>query len=509
MNIKEAKEHIKHTLQAYFQKDAQGYPLVPLRQQRPILLIGPPGIGKTAIMEQIAGECDAGLVAYTMTHHTRQSAMGLPRIVERKFNGEIVSVTEYTMSEIIASIFQCMEKTGKKKGILFLDEINCVSETLAPVMLQLLQDKTFGNQKIPKDWLIVAAGNPPEYNKSVREFDIATLDRVRRIELEPDLEVWMSYARKRQIHGSIPAYLSGHRDRFYQIRQENGKKQFVTARGWEDLSSILKSYEQMQIPVDDSLIIQYLQEEKTAADFFDFYRIYIKYGQDYRITELLQDRLSGDEQKVICRMAADGSSGERSMVLSLLLSVLDEGMQRYLEKEQIQKQLAESLRQLRTLWKNDSHTGFDEWVEEREKSLQIRIERELIRAQEKRTQEQVLKILRCVEQKGKEEHGTDRAHMETLLEQVCMEKQKACEKEQQNIAQGLEKSFLFLEKSYGAGAEMSLFLSGLTRNDRIRGFIEKNGCPFYTKYEKMILRQEKELAKICRQMQGLKEYKET
>ena len=51
MNIKEAKETIQYTLQAYFQKDESGYPLVPLRQQRPILLIGPPGIGKTAIME--------------------------------------------------------------------------------------------------------------------------------------------------------------------------------------------------------------------------------------------------------------------------------------------------------------------------------------------------------------------------------------------------------------------------------------------------------------------------
>ena len=50
-------------------------------------------------------------------------------------------------------------------------------------MLQLLQDKTFGNQKLPPDWLIVAAGNPPEYNKSVQEFDIATLDRVRKIVL--------------------------------------------------------------------------------------------------------------------------------------------------------------------------------------------------------------------------------------------------------------------------------------------------------------------------------------
>src|SRR5699024_11250658 len=73
------------------------------------------------------------------------------------------------MSEIIASVYDKMEATGIREGILFIDEINCVSETLAPAMLQFLQCKTFGNQQVPSGWIIVAAGNPPEYNKSVRE----------------------------------------------------------------------------------------------------------------------------------------------------------------------------------------------------------------------------------------------------------------------------------------------------------------------------------------------------
>lgn len=98
------------------------------------------------------------------------------------------------MSEIIASVYEKMEKTGLKEGILFIDEINCVSETLAPMMLQFLQGKTFGNQKVPEGWVIVTAGNPPEYNKSVREFDVVTLDRIKRIDVQPDFEVWKEYA---------------------------------------------------------------------------------------------------------------------------------------------------------------------------------------------------------------------------------------------------------------------------------------------------------------------------
>ena len=50
------------------------------------------------------------------------------------------------MSEIIASVYEVMEESGIREGILFLDEINCVSETLAPSMLQFLQYKVFGRQ---------------------------------------------------------------------------------------------------------------------------------------------------------------------------------------------------------------------------------------------------------------------------------------------------------------------------------------------------------------------------
>ena len=72
-------------------------------------------------------------------------------IEKKMYGGQEYSVTEYTMSEIIASIYEKMEKTGFEEGILFIDEINCVSETLAPTMLQFLQCKTFGNHAIPKD----------------------------------------------------------------------------------------------------------------------------------------------------------------------------------------------------------------------------------------------------------------------------------------------------------------------------------------------------------------------
>ena len=207
MNIKQAKEDIKNAVSAYLTKDQFGNYVIPIERQRPIFLMGAPGIGKTAIMEQIAQELQIGLVSYSMTHHTRQSALGLPFIVKKNYGGEEYSVSEYTMSEIIASIYDLMEVTGLKEGILFLDEINCVSETLAPSMLQFLQYKTFGRHSVPGGWIVVTAGNPPEYNNSVREFDIVTWDRLKRIDVKADYEAWKEYAYARGTHPAITTYL--------------------------------------------------------------------------------------------------------------------------------------------------------------------------------------------------------------------------------------------------------------------------------------------------------------
>lgn len=231
MNIKQAKNEVIRTVRAYLEKRDNGEYMIPVIRQRPLLLLGAPGIGKTQIMEQVASECGIGLVSYTITHHTRQSAVGLPFIREKTYGEQTYSVTEYTMSEIIASVYEKIEK-GKKEGILFIDEINCVSETLAPTMLQFLQCKTFGNQAIPEGWIIVAAGNPPEYNKSVRDFDIVTLDRIRNIPVEASQQAFLTYGAEAGLHGAILSYLALKPEKFYHVSRDENALHYVTARGW-------------------------------------------------------------------------------------------------------------------------------------------------------------------------------------------------------------------------------------------------------------------------------------
>lgn len=504
MNIREAKGEIIHTLQAYHRKDADGRYTFPQVRQRPILLMGPPGIGKTAIMEQIAAACGVGLVAYTITHHTRQSAIGLPKIVPREYGGRAFSVTEYTMSEIIASVYDCMERTGYQEGILFIDEINCVSETLAPTMLQFLQNKTFGSHRVPEGWMIVAAGNPPQYNKSVREFDIVTLDRVRRIDVEADLDVWLEYGAGHGVHGAILSYLTIKREHFYLVDagdQAEGR-QFVTARGWEDLSELLKSYEEIGVAVDEKVVLQYLQNGEVARSFAAYYLLYRKYGTDYGIAELLQGTITPERRSEKVRMAQQAAFDERLTVIGLLLDGLGESLARYEELDRQTVRLHELLVQLkREASEQGTMRCFSGFLEEQKRRLAVKEERELITEEDAALERAVLRICALFDRKLQEAHIADpesgMARIRALFDELLQER-RACIA---SVQAELSRAFGFAADCFGEEQELLLLVTGLTRSSRARAFIRMHGCPEYLRYAEALLTEEtEELRQECRRL---------
>ena len=349
MTIKEAKNYIKDSVKLYLKKDEEGEYRIPVVRQRPIFLLGAPGIGKTAIMEQIAQELGIALVSYSMTHHTRQSALGLPFITHKEYAGETYDVSEYTMSEIIASVYEVMEESGIREGILFLDEINCVSETLAPMMLQFLQCKTFGNQRLPEGWLIAAAGNPPEYNRSVRDFDVVTLDRVKRIDVQEAFAVWKEYARAKGLHGAVVSYLDIRKDHFYRVETTAEGIQFATARGWEDLSELLTVYETLGLKADREVVGQYIQLPRVARDFSNYLELYHKYQNIYHVDEILK----GTWRPITVRELRAAPFDETLSVMGLLLSRISEAAR----ETRRQDALCESLHAVLTEFKEALAAG--------------------------------------------------------------------------------------------------------------------------------------------------------
>jgi MoxR-like ATPase len=489
VNIKEAKEQIEQTAAVYLTKDEYGNYLIPVEKQRPVFMLGAPGIGKTAIMEQIARELGIALVSYSMTHHTRQSALGLPLIRRKVFAGKEYQVTEYTMSEIIASVYEEMEKTGKKEGILFLDEINCVSETLSPSMLQFLQYKVFGTHRVPDGWVVVTAGNPPQFNRSVREFDVVTMDRMKILEIDPDYPAWREYAQNRKIHRAILTYLDIKKDNFYQVETTVDGKSYVTARGWEDLSEMMLQYEKKGYPIDEVLIGQYIRSRRIALDFSQYYELFNKYKTDYQVFDIL----SGTENREVDRRAEAAPFDERISLTGLLLDAVQSEMTDSVRRERELKSLRTVLKEVKErLLAHENTAGvltgeaaLSPGMVLKACSKKVTSEMEKEEAEESLLPEKkdcfcfVLENLKRYRTLLKMESAQDQEEAFALIKKDYDGQVQEMRQEAARIRGHLDCLFAFISRVFGQGNEMLILTTELTVHSDSVVFIGENGCDAY------------------------------
>ena len=552
MNIKEAKNQIKNSMIAYFSKDEFGNYIIPIEKQRPIFMIGAPGIGKTAIMKQIAEELGVGLVSYSMTHHTRQSALGLPIIKKKTYDGVEYDISRYSMSEIIASAYDMMEDTGIREGILFLDEINCVSETLAPSMLQFLQYKVFGQHKLPDGWIVVTAGNPPEYNKSVREYDIVTLDRLKVINVEPNFDVWKEYALNYNVHGSILSFLEIKKEFFYIVETTAEGKNYVTARGWEDLSKMIYLYEKNNIKVDETLISQYIHHKAVAKEFAVYYDLYNKYKSDYQIANIV----NGNATEDIKNRARLAKFDERISLLGLLIDNISSNMSTLVDDEACILEYLDVLKYIKAEITGDFTKIKEEEKKEQKIENSVADEKDLLASGvEVGKNNSQLKIRVKKDPKLEEEKYKKLHYMDSLNKHILEEKQKlniyltsgtltptdskkfnyviktlmylleefkvegiensetsfelirrdyeqriaAHTKKVEITKNNVENVFKFVEEVFGDGQEMVILVAELTTRYATAKFISTFGSDAYFKHNKEVLfyeRKQELLAKI-------------
>ena len=503
MNIKQAKLQVEYAVKSYLTLDDLGQPAIPVARQRPIFLLGAPGIGKTAIMEQIAQELGIGLVSYSMTHHTRQSALGLPFIVHKTYRGREYDVSEYTMSEIIASVYDRIEVDGVEEGILFLDEINCVSETLAPSMLQFLQYKTFGRHKVPEGWTVVTAGNPPEYNDSVREFDIVTWDRLKRIDVEPDFDAWKEYAIAHGVHPAVLTYLEIRKGDFYQVETTVDGKRFVTARGWVDLSDMMKLYEQKGYAVNEQLVRQYLQSPAIAKSFAVYYDLFKKYRSDYQVDDIL----AGKAAKKIEDRAANAKFDERLSLLGLLLDAVGGDFKSVAVTEGMMTDLMNDIRGMRVQLARVDAAGAAELLEKQAEKLEGaaqagRRANSMSEDAARASRRAAAVLTEMAAEVRRSDAATGMQAFQVVKKRFDSENDKL-KKSAAAARTRLDNMFAFCEKVFPEGQELLILVTELTLNPAAARFIGKYGCDAYFRNNKNLLFYERQ-TEIIRSIEELK-----
>ena len=417
-----------------------------------VIFYGPPGTGKTTLAKVIANTTSA---RFTQLNATTAGKKDMEDVVKRAKD---------------------LQGMYGRRTILFIDEINCVSETLAPTMLQFLQCKTFGSHKVPEGWIIVAAGNPPEYNKSVREFDVVTLDRIKKIIIEPDLNVWKEYAYAQNIHPAIMSYLNIRPQYFCTVETTVDGKRFATPRGWEDLSQLIQVYESLGKKADRDVVGQYLQHPKIAKDFANYLELYHKYKKDYGLEKIIEGVYTRDTLERLRYAAFD----ERFSVVNMLIGRLGSCFKEYFLKDRLVTMIYEYLK----LYK--SNLQMDLVVcEAREQYEKLRKEEQMTK-QDEHVRKQVLDKLESYEQLAKEEHLEGEAAFERIKEVFGNEVAEREELTERTLS-ALEHAFDFMEDAFGDSQEMVSFVTELNTNYYSIQFLKENDCDKYYQYNKKLL----------------------
>ena len=271
----------------------------------------------------------------------------------------------------------------------------------------------------------------------------------------------------------------------------------MTARGWEDLSSILFGYEELGLTPDEKLIRQYIQDDDIARDFAVYYQLYAKYRKDYPITELLAGNLSEKEFQSVCGMASSAPSDEQLSVCSLLL----DGWNRYFllfEKEDhFVIQLQETLSQAKAaLLANSSLTDF---AEQYRNALKIRRQNQLLDGRETDESEKTAHILEnCLIETRKKRLNTPEEIIDVLrtaLSRSATTRKDLAHKTQLALKQG----FAFAKTAFHDGPELLFLISDLSHNSQAMSFIRTFGCEEYFVFSKK-LEFQKERAQLLQEI---------
>ena len=228
-----------------------------IRNKTPVMLWGPPGIGKSSLIHQIAAEMGREVLDLRLAQLEPTDLRGVPMpdntigrarwYLPAFWPDRAVKATERQI-EIIDEEGNPQMKTEIVRagccplgpGIVFLDEIEKAPISVKNASLQLVLDRMIGTYKLPDDWAIVCAGNREEDGCFSAPLGAALSNRMIHLEIDPDVEAWAMWARDNNVCDDVIGFLHFRPEFLYKQTEEHA---FPTPRSWVIASNLIETVE--------------------------------------------------------------------------------------------------------------------------------------------------------------------------------------------------------------------------------------------------------------------------
>ncbi|MFN3593372.1 MAG: AAA family ATPase [Thiobacillaceae bacterium] len=214
--------HIEAILDQEFLSCAQGI-------HTPVMLWGPPGVGKSQIIAGIARRHGARLVDIRLSQMEPTDLRGIPF----KTSDDRV---KWSVPEMLP------DSNSSEPGILFLDEINAAPPSVSAAAYQLILDRRLGEYVMPKNWAIFAAGNRQGDRGVTYAMPAPLANRFTHYHVEPNLDDWIAWALEHNIDERIMGFLRFRPDLLFRYDPAHNPEAFPSPRSWEYADRALKKF---------------------------------------------------------------------------------------------------------------------------------------------------------------------------------------------------------------------------------------------------------------------------
>ncbi len=226
-----------------------------IKAQIPTFIWGPPGIGKSSIVKQIANANDLAFIDLRLALMDPTDLKGIP-FYDKEAHQALWAPPSF------------LPRDGK--GILFLDELNSAPPAVQASAYQLILDRKVGEYTLPEGWAIVAAGNREGDRGVVYRMPSPLANRFVHLEMDVNVEDWRDWAYESGVDERVIAYIGYKSDDLFSFDPTQNEKSFATPRSWEFVSSLLKS------KMDDKLLLETIGGavgKERAVRFLSFAKV--------------------------------------------------------------------------------------------------------------------------------------------------------------------------------------------------------------------------------------------